>query len=86
MKKLKYAILLSMSAAFLIGYSIFDFYTKYNELEFQVKKNYIKTQSQLTTERISRKYSELINSLEKKAFVLYKLGNKSSNEETIRLI
>lgn len=86
MKKLKYAILLSVSAAFLIGYSIFDFYTKYNELEFQVKKNYIKTQSQLTTERISRKYSELINSLEKKAFVLYKLGNKSSNEETIRLI
>lgn len=86
MKKLKYAILLSMSAAFLIGYSIFDFYTKYNEREFQVKKNYIKTKSQLATERISRKYSELINSLEKKAFVLYKLGNKSSNEETIRLI
>ena len=86
MKKLKYAIFLSISAAFLICYSIFDFYTKYNELEFQVKKNYIKIQSRLATERISRKYSELIDYLEKKAFVLYKLGNKATDEETIKLI
>lgn len=86
MKKLKYAIFLSVLAAFLISYSIFNFYIKCKELEFQVKKNYIKTQSQLTTERISNKYNELVNYLEKKAFVLYKLGKKNATEDTITLI